>query len=78
MLKTKIPTKTTNEYGGAHFTLLNKNSIQKIYNYILSEYVLPTDAIYTTTHLNVYSVKLRNKVDYLPGHLSDCDPELEH
>jgi len=70
--------KTTNRYGGAHFTLLNKNSIQKIYNYFLSEYVLPTDAIYTTTHLNVYSVKLKNKVNYLPGHLSDCDPELEH
>lgn len=70
--------KTTHIYGGAHFTLINKNSIQKIYDYLISDYCLSIDGLYGTTQLNVYHAKFNGKVDYLPGHFSDCDPKLEH
>jgi GR25 family glycosyltransferase involved in LPS biosynthesis len=70
--------KTTNNYGGAHFTLINKNSIQKIYDYLISDYCLSIDGLYGTTQLNVYHAKFGGTVDYLPEHLSDCDPKSEH
>lgn len=70
--------KTTNNYGGAHFTLINKNSIKKIYDYLISDYCLSIDGLYGTTQLNVYHAKFKGRVDYLPGHLSDCDPKIEH
>lgn len=71
-------TKTTNLFGGAHFTLINKNSVKKVYEYLEKSFVYQIDALLWTTHLNAYHAKFNGKVDYLPGHLSDCDPELEH
>ncbi len=41
-------------YGGTHFQLIKSNSIPKILSYLDSECLLPIDALYTTTKLNVY------------------------
>lgn len=76
-----ISKKTTDIYGGAHFTLVNKNSKHKVYNHFLNEYLLTPDGPYGTTQLNVYSVKLKNCVDYVRTNsdwISDCNPIYEH
>lgn len=70
--------KTTHIYGGAHFTLINKNSIQKIYDYLISDYCVPIDALYGTTQLNVYHAKFAGKIDTLKNNKSDCDPKHLH
>jgi hypothetical protein len=71
-------TKTTALFGGAHFTLINKNSIKKAYEYLENSSVYQIDALLWTTSLNAYHAKFKGTIDYLPGHISDCDPEIEH
>jgi len=44
-------------YGGTHFQLINKQSAQKIINYLDSDVILPIDAMYTTDAVNVYHAK---------------------
>jgi len=47
--------------GGGHFVLINKKSIQKILNYIHSEYFYPIDSIYSTNQINSYALKFANR-----------------
>lgn len=66
----------TNIYGGSHFTLVNKTKIKKIYDYLISDYVIHLDALYGTTYLNVYHAKFAGKVDYLRNSPSDCNATI--
>ena len=40
--------------GGAHFTMVNKNSVKKILNHLNEEWVMGPDVVYSSHILNVY------------------------
>jgi GR25 family glycosyltransferase involved in LPS biosynthesis len=57
-------------YGGTHFQLIKSNSIPKILDYLDSECLLPIDALYTTTKLNVYHSKFNIKTSRMKSDIN--------
>ena len=45
-------------YGGTHFQVINSNSAKKIKKYLEEETIIPIDALYTTTALDVFHAKM--------------------